>query len=113
MKAASHRSHWIVVAVLLSAAAALGACQRKDAAPAAPSAATPATGSSGPSPHATIQPQSGDTAPPSKGAGPADASTAVGGVVTNQGSNNAGSGQTSAPTGGDGAASAASPAASK
>jgi hypothetical protein len=44
---------------------------------------------------------------PSSAAGPSDGSTSIGGVVTHQGGT-ANSGQTPAPTAGDGAASAAS-----
>jgi hypothetical protein len=84
------------------AIASLVACDRG----AAPSAGTPAA-AGGSAQNASVVPQPAE-AQASGRSGPADASTAIGGVVTNQGSNNAATGSKPAPTAGDGAASAAS-----
>jgi hypothetical protein len=85
------------------AIASLAACDRG----AAPSAGTPAAAAGGSAQNASVVPQPAE-AQASGRSGPADASTAIGGVVTNQGSNNAATGSKPAPTAGDGAASAAS-----
>jgi hypothetical protein len=87
--------------VLWCALLLLGACD-KGAAPQAEMAPTSAGGASAAT---SVPPQTGSL--PSSAAGPSDGSTSIGGVVTHQGGT-AGTGQTAAPTGGDGAASAAS-----
>jgi len=88
----------------------LGACERRDAT--SPTPTTPPAANGASAANATVTPHSGDL-PASSAAGPADGATAIGGMVTNQGTGKAGAGNTSAPTGGDGAASAPSTAASK
>jgi len=107
MKLPCVRFGWIALTATLLM---LGACERRDAVPATPATSPAATDAS--AANATVTPQSGNL-PASSTAGPADGATAIGGMVTNQGTGKAGAGNTSAPTGGDGAASAPSPAASK
>jgi hypothetical protein len=83
--------------------ASIAACDRG----AVPSAGPPATATGGSTQNSTVVPQPAE-AQASGRSGPADASTAIGGVVTHQGGNNAATGSKPAPTAGDGAASAAS-----
>jgi hypothetical protein len=97
-----HGGRTSLVFALPAALLLLGACGKG----AAPQDAPPT--SSGGAPAASGVPAQPATAGlPSSAAGPSDGSTSIGGVVTHQGGT-ANSGQTPAPTAGDGAASAAS-----
>jgi len=82
----------------LFALALLSAC---DKTPSAPSAASPASAAM-----PEVTPHSGSL-PASSAAGPAEGTTAIGGMVGGQGSGGALGGKTPAPTAGDGAASQA------
>jgi len=94
---------------LAAALLALAACERRDPAQATSPAAAGASAA-----NSTITPQPGDLPASSQSAaGPSDGATAIGGMVTNQGTGKAGAGNAPAPTGGDGAASAPGTAASK
>lgn len=103
MKLPCVRSGW--VAASAATLLLLGACDRRDAAPAPPSAPVPAPSPSASDPHAAVQPQSHDL-PPSSARSPADGSTAIGGVAGNQNNTPPPTGAAPAPTAGDGAASA-------
>lgn len=96
-------SRWGVLVALSLVALALSGCDRGGKPPAETPA--PAAGGGGAAANPGVTPQHSE-APASGNAGPADASTAIGGVVTNQGG--AAAGKAPAPTAGDGAASAAS-----
>lgn len=97
-------SRWGMTVALVCAFTSIAACDRGTA-PSGTTSAPAATG--GTNPNASVTPQPADVQASGR-TGPADASTAIGGVTANQGTNNAGSGGKPAPTAGDGAASAAS-----
>jgi len=103
MKVPRVRSGW--VAASAATLLLLGACERRDAAPAPSSAPAPSPAPAGSDPHAAIQPQSHEL-PASAGRSPADGATAIGGVAGNQNNTPPPTGAAPAPTAGDGAASA-------